>query len=407
MENLPEEAGKSLPVPAREREFYLTRPFLLLWFEQLAFFISFMSMMSAMPLYVTQLGASPLQVGLISGLFSIAAMFGRLYVGRFSDRGRKIPVLAAAAVLFILITAAYALIEPAAARLAIPAVVLILVLRLPHGLAMASSTAGQALTAELAPPSRQGEALNLYALTPTLATAFFPGLGMALASAAGYPALFWACSASAALALLLALLNHEPALLHPGQHQARLFNTQVILPGIVLFCLQFAFGTVIAFLPVYAAGRGLANPGFFFLAYALAMMASQTVTGRVSDRRGRLTTILPGLALAGVGILLAAFARGWFFAAAGAVFGAGIGAAQQILIAWAGEMVPRPQRGSAIATMGLFLDGGISAAAFAGGLAAGAVGLQVTFLATGLIPLAGIAVAIYTQRRFQSTSLKG
>ncbi len=391
-------------VTRKRTAFFLTRPFLLLWFQQLAFFISFMSTTTALPVYAGTLGATSLQIGLISAFFSLAAMLGRLYAGRLSDRGRKIPILAAGAAGFLLISALYAVLSPLSQAVAVPMIALILILRLPYGLAMATSTAGQALTVELAPPSRRGEALNLYGLTSTLATAFFPGIGMAIAAARGYPAMFWFSCAAALAALVLSFLNREPAV-SAGRNEpvVRLFNGKVLFPGLVLFCLQFAFGAVATFMPVYAIDRGMSNPGLFFLAFSAAMVISQAVTGRISDRRGRLITIIPGLLLAAAGLAAVAASRGWGFMGAGLLVGLGMGAAQQILVAWAGDLVPHPQRGSAIATMGLFLDGGIAVAALIGGLAAGLIGLQATFAAVSLVPLAGIALAVYTHKRLAAS----
>lgn len=367
----------------------LSRDFTLLWLGSLAFSASFQLLLTAMPLYAQSLGARNSEIGLIIGLFAAAAMATRLPTGWLIDRGRRVPILVAGAAIFALSSAGYALVGSVSALLA---------LRTFHGTGMATfTTTGQTVVVDVAPAGRRGEALGLYGIANNLAAGLGPAVGMGLALALGFQSLFGASVALALLAIGLCALIAEPAP-SAARPPARLFNRTVLAPGLPMLALMFSYGALASFVPLHALQRGMANPGLFFTVYAGAMVAAQVAAGWASDRFGRSAAILPGLALAAVGLLAVAALEGWWLLVAAAVYGLGAGAAQPALYASAGDLVPPEQRGSAMATMGLFLELGISSGAIVSGLLAEPLGLGSTFVAVAVVPAAGLLLAAATGR---------
>ena len=338
-----------------------------------------------MPLYAKSLGARDSEIGLLLGLFAAAAMVLRLPVGWYLDRGRRVPALVVGAIIFAISSAGYALTGTIAALLA---------LRLFHGTGMAIfTTAGQTLAVDIAPAGRRGETLGIYGTATNIAAMLGPAIGMALASAVGFRQLFLICAGIATSALILSALIREPRYHHSelgdsGEPTARAerrptnpFNRAVIGPGLAMLALMFTYGAISSFVPLIAIQRGLANPGLFFAVYAGAMIVSQGVAGRLSDRFGRWSAVLVGLTLVVVGIVAVALLGGWWLLVAGGIYGLGAGAASPALYAAAGDLVPPRQRGSAMATMGLFLEMGIASGSILTGILAGLVGLTSAFWA--------------------------
>jgi MFS family permease len=364
-----------------------TRGFTLVWTASLLYNAGFQLIGAALPLYAVSLGATDGQVGLLIGLFALAAMAGRTVVGWQLDRGSKRLVLVAGNLIFVASALGYA---------AVTAVAPLLALRVLNGAGHAAGqAANQTLATETAPPERRGEALAMQLLTLSLSLATMPALGVAIAGAFGFPALFLVTAGLSLLAALVALLCPEPP---PPvvRSPAQFFNVAVIRPGLILLALMIAFGAVVGLAAVHAARVGLVNPGLFFLAYAGGLIVAQSFGGRLSDRRGRAAAILPGLALAALGMAAIALARAWWLLPAAALFGLGVGLAQSSLIALAADYVPPARRGSAIATSGIFLEGGISAGATAGGLIGQAAGLPAAFLALGLLPALALVALVAT-----------
>jgi MFS family permease len=168
---------------------------------------------------------------------------------------------------------------------------------------------------------------------------------------------------------------------------------------LLLLTLNVAFGVNFALLAVHASRRGLVNPGLVFVAHALGVFAAQSVAGRLSDRLGRLAVIVPGLALAAVGLWVTALAAGAWLFAAGALSGLGLGAAQPLLYALAADLVPLEERGSAVGTIGIFHEVGIVVGAVGGGFLGRSVGLPEMYGVAGTVPASGAVVALLATRR--------
>ena len=376
------------PAPSTQHPARLfTRAFTLVWTASLIYNAGFQLIGAAMPLFAASLGATDTQVGLTTGLFALAAMVGRTVVGWQLDRGSKRLVLVIGNAIFVVSSLGYAVVSSVAALLA---------LRALNGAGHAAGQgANQTLATVTAPPERRGEALSMQALTLTLALATMPALGVAIAAAVGFPTLFVITAALSLLAGLVALLIPEPP--PPAEPpRAQFFNAAVVRPGLIVLALMIPFGAIVGLAPVHAARAGLVNAGLFFLAYAAGLAAAQLFGGRLSDRRGRAAAILPGLALAALGMWAVALAREWWLLPAAATFGAGVGLTQSNLFALAADYVPAARRGSAIATTGIFLEGGIAAGATAGGMIGQAAGLPTAFLLLGLLPALALVALLAT-----------
>jgi MFS family permease len=184
------------------------------------------------------------------------------------------------------------------------------------------------------------------------------------------------------------------------------FNRAVIGPGLLMTAQMATYGVVASFVPILAARRGLDNPGLFFLVYAAAIFVAQTVAGRASDRLGRMAVVLPGLIVSAIGLAAIAAVGGWWLLVAGAVYGVGAGMVQPALFAAGGDRVPATERGSAMATMGLFLEIGIGGGSVVAGLVAGTLGLATTFALVAALPaLAAIGASVGLRSNSRSAAV--
>jgi len=121
------------------------------------------------------------------------------------------------------------------------------------------------------------------------------------------------------------------------------------------------FGSVSAFIAIFAQSRGFQNPGFFFMIQAIALLISRIFAGRLADRHGRTAIIVPGLILMAVALLLLPLAYGFFyFVISAALLGLGFGAAQPATMALLIDKIRPEQRGLATGTYYTGFDVGIS-----------------------------------------------
>ncbi|HZK66886.1 MAG TPA: MFS transporter, partial [Chloroflexota bacterium] len=290
-------------LPGQEHPERLFTPnFLLASLLTFAAFASFYLLLATLPVYIIQIGGRESEVGLVIGSFSLTAILLRLYVGRAADqRGRKPFILVGTAVL-VLCSGLYTLVRSVPALLA---------LRMVHGAGWASfGTATNTLVADLAPRSRRGAAMGYFGMFSNLAMAVGPALGVWLMNGYGFDILFMVAAGTALLAFLMSLAVSEPAGRRQPPPAAQAGSSQgfiehsALFPSLVLTLTTVTYGSIVSFLPIYAARQGVDNPGIFFTAYAVVLIVARGFTGHLSDRYGRAAVIAPGLLLAAAGLLV-------------------------------------------------------------------------------------------------------
>ena len=174
-----------------------------------------------------------------------------------------------------------------------------------------------------------------------------------------------------------------------------LISRPALFPTFVLLTHTVTLAPLITFLPSYAEERELGNPGLFWSLYSLVSIGAMLVSGLMSDRLGRASAVVPGLALsaAAMFIMLAVESRPLFLVAA-AVYGAGFGFLQPGLQAFMLDRVPPRERSAAMATNAYAWEIGESGGALTLGPVAGVWGVASTFAIVGAINAGGLVTFI-------------
>ena len=372
----------------------VTRPFVLICLATLFFYLSFYLILPVMPLYVSSLGGTPIQLGLIIGLFSVMAMVVRPPAGWIIDTRGSRKVLVAGMVIFLLASLGYVLVRSVDG---------ILGLRVFHGLGMGLfPTAATVIVAELAPLARRGEAMGWFGIANSAGLIVGPVLGPALAGGIGYPALFLLAAGVALLGCVCLLLTpgpRRPASGGRGLPSLReLYSRNALLPSAILLCLYIPYGIMVAFIPVIAVGRGLSNPGLFYAVYAGAVLLVRAQAGRLSDQYGRAAVILPGMLLASVAYLVLGLTSGVSgVLVGGAVYGLAFGSVQPALMALTADRVRPAERGKAMGTFYFAWELGITIGSTGAGLLLSLMDFPVMLLIGSVIPLIGAALSLKTR----------
>ncbi|MBI3003585.1 MAG: MFS transporter, partial [candidate division NC10 bacterium] len=281
----------------------LTGPFVLTCVATFFFFLSFYLLLPTLPLYAQEYGMGESEIGLIIGAFAFSALLVRPYVGRAIDRHGRRGVLLLGTAVFLFSSLAYHFTRTVGSLLA---------LRLLHGAGMGLfTTAASAVTTDLAPPERRGEAMGYFGMAANLAMAGGPAVGMWLIGDGAFGGLFLTAGSVAAAAVLLATAVPEtfPAGAAPAV-PGPLFSRAALLPSGAMLSLCITYGAVVSFLPLLGRQVGMGNPGLFFTVYAAFLVLTRPQAGLLSDRVGRAAVILPGMALVAAAMGTLAAARG-------------------------------------------------------------------------------------------------
>jgi MFS family permease len=359
-----------------------TRDFVLVCVASLSHQTSFQLLLATMPLYVLQMGGRETEVGMLMGIVAAAALAVRPASGwAVETLGRKKTMLVGPAA-FATASAAYAFAG------SIP---VLLALRTLHGLGIGTfNTGAPTLVSDRAPVSRRGEALGYFGMSQTLSQALGPAIGLFIFEAWGFLWLFGISAGLALTSLALCFVLKDPYVPGPSRRLAwnMFISVKALEPLILVLGMSFAAGSILSFVPLYGRSQGVSNSGFFFTIYALVMLLSRPVCGRLSDRAGRIAVAGPGMLLISVGLGLLAFSGQWWsLGLSAAILGVGIGAAMPALMALMIDVVGPAERGGAMSTFGIGMDVGIGIGSIAQGMVVEAYGFGAAFGLTAAVPL--------------------
>ncbi|HXK28845.1 MAG TPA: MFS transporter [Candidatus Binatia bacterium] len=368
------------------------KDFLITWVNRFSFFIAHHLTRPVLPLYLVTFGASSTVVGAIMAVFTITSTVMRIPIGLLVDRVGRKPFLLAGAALVIAGNFGY---------LWAPTILLLIPVRVLHGIGWsASTTAVATLAADIAPQKRRGELIGYAAMASSLGGAIGPVAGFALLHEYGYAGVFIGSAILLIGSLVLSLWVLEPARVPAGkEHPFRWIDLLVIpetlLPAIAVAFISFGQGGILTFLPIHALKLGLANPGLWFGVYAVCLLIVRPFAGPLSDRLSRRAVIIPGLFLNFVSICLLVLADSPAgLMAAAVVGGLGTGAAQPALMTVAVDQTSPQRRGQSLAQFQCFYDLGIGL----GSLTLGAFldlvdqNFSLMYAVTSLIALLGLWV---------------
>jgi MFS family permease len=274
---------------------------------------------------------------------------------------------------------------------------LLLISRVVHGFGLSNySTASSAFLADIAPPRRRAEAMGYYSVAMDIGLLGGPALAFFLVKYTGLQRIFFLTAALACVAFLVSVPVREHRAPRIGPPPPWQLKTGIVskpaLPAAwMAFCLGMGVGPVGAFIAIFARQKGVDNPGLYFTIQAIALMLSRTFSGRLSDRRGRVFVIVPGLFGMALGLLLLPFAHTLLQLMLSAAFiGMGFGSSQPATMALAVDFVSPDERGMAVSTYFLGFDTGISAGSFSMGAVATTFGFGVAWVAAAGCVLLGL-----------------
>ncbi|MFJ7940366.1 MFS transporter [Peribacillus sp. NPDC096622] len=356
------------------------------------FFITliFYLLMVTLAIYaVNELDASTSEAGLISGIFIIGTLIGRLFIGRFIDSiGRK-KTLFIGLIFFTLTTLLYFV------DLGIG---FLLVNRLIHGMAMGmASTATGTIVAQIIPATRKGEGIGYYSMSATLATAIGPFIGLFMAQHTSFQVIFSFCLALGVISLITAFFLYVPALKvtakvteSKGFKLSNFIEPKALPISIITLLLAFCYSSVLSFISFYAIEIDLVNTAsFFFVVYAVAVLLSRPISGPLMDRKGSNFIMYPAFIIFGIGLLLLSMTTNSFtLLAAGFLIGLGFGNMQSSSQAIAVKLTPPHRMGMATSTFFIMLDAGLGFGPYILGFIIPVTGYSTLYVILGVVVIA-------------------
>jgi MFS family permease len=340
--------------------------------------------------------------GLVSGIFVFGILVGRLGTGRIiADVGSR-RILIAGTLFFIVTSALY---------LAAASLPLLIAVRFLHGIAFGvAGTATGTIAAQVIPRGRHGEGIGWYTMSQIMATALGPYLGIVMSRRVDFSVIFIVASVVAAVGFVISLVVTEPARSAPPPDKAKeakgfqvsnFLEFKAIPISIIVLIVGFGYSIVMSFISLYSRQIHLEEAAsFFFLVYAVTVIASRPVSGRLLDCRGANFVVYPILLLFAIGMFLLSQAGGAITLLLSAVimglgYGNFLSCGQAISV-----MSASPHRfGLATATYYMFLDVGFGIGPYLFGSLVPFTGYRGLYMVMALIILSTIVLYYFLVRK--------
>ena len=381
-----------------------TLPFILLCLSSLLFCASFNMIIPELPNYLSQMGGAE-HKGLIISLFTLTAGISRPFSGKLTDRWGRVPVMAIGSIVCFVCGFLYPILSSIAG---------FFFLRLIHGFSTGfKPTATAAYIADIIPQSRWGEALGMHGLAFAVGSAIGPAIGSFIASYYGIHWMFYCSSAFALLSILIVVRMGET--LKDKQRfsfsmlrirKGEIIEWRAIPAGVVTLLSYSGYGVILTLIPDWSDHLGISNKGLFFTAYTLSSICIRFISGKVSDRYGRIRVMYVGIAIISVSLLLLGLGDSINGLILGAiVYGVGSGILSPAVNAWTIDLSLPQYRGKAMATMYIALEIGIGGGALlAGYMYRDEISkIPIIFIINGLIIFLAFFYVLYWDLKNKST----
>ena len=333
------------------------------------------------PLYADSMGATASVVGMVVGTFAFTALGIRPFAGPAFDSFSKKKMLMVAIGFNLAALVLYGFAS------SIPALV---VVRLIHGVGIGmGGPVSMSLVAEHVPAGRLASGLSIFSLSQAIAQVIAPACGLWLIEAVGYSGAYWIGAAAVACSFLSIFVipeqcgvEREPYKLRLG----RMFSREAVPATVVLLLVSAAQMSVGTYVVLFGNMVGLHEMGIYFTIYAIAMIATRPLFGRMADRIGAERMLLPTLVIFAVSFVMIAHMTSMpMLVATAIVAGVGFGSCFPLLQTIAIQKAPENRRGAASNTSFIGLDTG----ALIGPVVAGNI-------IDALQPVTGSEVGAYT-----------
>ncbi len=340
-----------------------------------------------LPIFAADLGALPELIGVIVAASTVTGVFFKLPSGALSDvLGRK-RMMVLGALFFAAPPFLYPFVHEPWSLLA---------LRFVHGFATAIfSPVASAYVASLAETGR-GARLGWFSSANDIGATGGPLIGgFVLYFTASYSLTYLLVGALGVLTLLFVLLL--PDVDRPAregkafparaadfrQGVAEVFRTPPIFVAAGIEAVMYlGYGAFIGFLPIYAKTIGLndAEIAVVLGAQLVLAMAAKPISGRLSDRVGRIPVIVVGLLLCAAALPLIFRSESLAaFVLVAPLLGLGVGAVTPVTNALIADLASARRLGAAMGVFGTIWDIGEAAGPMIAGFLIGRLGYAATF----------------------------
>jgi MFS family permease len=358
-------------------------------------FLSAFQLLPTAPFHILDLGGSTFASGLFLGFLTYSSAFSAPMTGAIADRVGQRRVLMTSSVAITVFSILYGWLTDYRWMLALVIV---------HGVFWSGLlSASAAYMTNMLPPRRRAEGIAYWGLATVAALAVAPSLGFWIYRRGWW----WLCAVSAGLNIMMFIIASrlEPeaaAEAAPREPRRGVLEWRVLVMSGTLFLYSFGYGGITSFTALYADANHVTPKAIYLTTFALVILLTRPMAGRLGDRLGYRRVFLPCLVLISVG--LACLAIGGtrpLMIVSAIIFGAGFGTAYPVYVGYVMHEVSAARRGAAFGAILAAFDTGIGTGSTSIGWMIQHYGFRTAFGAAAALSALALPYFLLVDRRLK------
>ena len=374
------------------------RQFILLFIANALMYLGQWTVQTLVTNYAKTLGATSTVLGIVASAFAVTAILFKIISGPALDQFRRKNILLAALSVVAVAYFGYSISRN---------VPMLILFRLLQGAGQAfTATCCLTLAADALPVDKLGEGIGMFSLAQAISQAVAPSLGLVIAEHFGFHMTF----AFACLMIILsaAMVTQIPA--GPSRRKGKLkisldsiVAKEALIPMMILLLLASAFCLINSFLVIYASDMGVENIGIYFTVYALTLLITRPMIGKLADRFSFVKVAVPAMLCFALSFWVISISRSlWMFLAAAVISAFGYGACQPLVNSLCMKSVPPQRRGAASSTSYVGTDLGNLIGPTLAGVVLGHLGYTMMWRVMTIQIFAAIAITLLFRNKISA-----
>ena len=270
-----------------------TRSYITAILIQLCVALGYFMLYSTIGIYARSLTNIELYVGVVTGMFTFAALFTRFFTGPVLDRFPRKTILLIGLFLSVMSNVGYLFSSD---------VEFLIIMRAINGLGYGLSSAALAtIVSTMLPPARLLEGVGYCMMFNTLCGAVGPTIALSISNSnpENFHIVFVISTVFTVLSVILAMLlkpksytNNEASVqaekqtAQTGRKEPSGFSLATVTLMVLTFLLAFNHSSILACLNLYAMDAALGNLSLFFIIFALTNFTTRLLMNRLVERFG-------------------------------------------------------------------------------------------------------------------------
>ena len=377
--------------------------FISIFFTNMALSMGQQMSNTLLSVYANSFGAPADKIGQLMSMFAVTALVFRFISGPAMNAYNRKKLVAMAMSFMATAYLGFSFAQNIAELVGIEPITVLMIFRLIQGVGNAfGSACCLTIVADTLPKDKFTTGMGYYACAQVVAQAIGPTVGVFLRDLIGYSKtyiviFFVMCFAIfTSTRVKLAPRDRVPFSLRLNNMVAK----EALIPAGITFLVATGFTAINAFLMVYTEERNIPGGSLFFTVYAVTMLVTRPLVGRLTERFGFVKVAIPCVFMTAVSLAMIGFSGNMFWLLVSAFINAfGYGAVQPMLQSLCMKSVGPERRGSASGTNYIGMDSATILGPMLCGEVADAFGYEPIIWLVMTIPIFAGMLAIFLLRK--------